>query len=180
MADLHDLAQAEAGSLQMTFEPVDTADALHQIGAAFRAAALAAIALTATASPVIIAADSDRLQQILSNLVGNALRHTPSGGTITLAARHGETMVRLSVTNSGAAIPPEQLRHVFDRFYRADASRRRDDYTAGAGLGLSIVKALVEAQQGRVGVDSNNVSGTTFWVELPRSSDVSSSRYTTA
>lgn len=112
-----------------------------------------------------VRADALRVEQILSNLLTNALRYTPEGGVITVAARDlGRAGVEVRVTDTGAGIAPEDLPHVFERFYRADPARSG----GGAGLGLAIVKSLVEAQGGQVGVASAPGEGASFWFTLPQ------------
>lgn len=106
---------------------------------------------------------------MLANLLSNALRHTPAGGEVTVAALAAGNFVRLSVRDSGPGIPAAQLPHVFDRFWRAEPSRAREQ--GGSGLGLAIVKQLVAAQGGRVGVESEVGRGSGFWVELAASRD---------
>ena len=178
--DLHELAQAEAGRLPLVRQPIDVETALTQMAARFRSLTnprAIELRITPPASPLTVDADPDRLQQILHNLLGNAVRHTPDGGWIELGAEAtAEGRVRFWVSNSGPGIPPARLPHVFERFYRGDASRTREevesaedlDYTSGAGLGLAIVKALVLAHGGQVGVESVVDERTTFWFELPR------------
>jgi signal transduction histidine kinase len=110
--------------------------------------------------------DATRIRQVVSNLVENALLHTPEGGTVTVSVGSGSAGVaRVTVHDTGAGIPAEELAHVFDRFYRVD--RSRDRATGGAGLGLTIVRRLVEVHGGRVAVASRPGQGTTFTVELP-------------
>lgn len=110
-------------------------------------------------------ADPHRLAQILGNLLDNALRHTPAGGRVTIdAAMAADRSVMLTVTDTGEGIPAEHLPHVFERFYRADTARDRDH--GGSGIGLAIVKALVEAHRGRISVSSSG-AGTTFTIILP-------------
>jgi signal transduction histidine kinase len=108
-------------------------------------------------------ADPRRLEQALQNLASNALRHTPRGGRITLAGDARDGRVSLRVADTGGGIPAEHLPHVFDRFYKADPSRS----DTGSGLGLSIVKAIVERHGGRVGVRSTPGVETVFEIELP-------------
>ncbi len=108
----------------------------------------------------------DRLAQVLGNLLDNALRHTPRGGRVDVAASADRGQLTITVTDSGDGIAAEHLPHVFDRFYRADAARDRDH--GGAGIGLAIAKALVDAHRGRIAVSSAGPgTGTTFTVTLP-------------
>ena len=113
-----------------------------------------------------IEADRVRVRQALHNLLANALRHTPGGGTITITVRPEAAGVALSVADTGEGIDPEALVHVFDRFYRTDPSRSRE--TGGSGLGLAIVKALVEAQGGTVEAASPGPGhGSVFTLHFP-------------
>src|SRR5919107_971773 len=116
-----------------------------------------------------VVADPDRIEQAIENLVGNALRHTASGGTITLSATQADGMATLSVSDSGGGIAPEHLPHVFERFYKVDAARAAE--TAGSGLGLSITKAIIERHGGTIRVTSQP-GRTTFTVLLPQSSAI--------
>ncbi|MEX1051014.1 MAG: ATP-binding protein, partial [Gemmatimonadales bacterium] len=109
--------------------------------------------------------DPDALRQILTNLFDNALRYTPEGGTITFATRRVDDGVELSVTDTGSGIPAEHLPRVFERFYRVDPGRSRDQ--GGTGLGLSIVRHLVESHGGRVDLESALGIGTTVRLVLP-------------
>ena len=109
--------------------------------------------------------DADRLRQVLDNLINNAIRYTPEGGRIELSLTCEETWVALRVQDTGQGIAAEDLPHIFDRFYRADKARTRA--AGGAGLGLSIVKWVVEAHQGQIFVDSTLGEGTTFEIRLP-------------
>jgi signal transduction histidine kinase len=114
-----------------------------------------------------VCADPHRIDQVIDNLVANALHHTPAGGRITLSARRAGDDVLLAVADTGEGIAPEHLPHVFDRFYKVDPSRPGG--AAGSGLGLSIVKAVVERHGGTVRVTS--VPGATeFTVVLPQGS----------
>jgi signal transduction histidine kinase len=109
-------------------------------------------------------ADPDDLTQVLSNLLQNAVRYTPAGGHVVIRAEGRPDEVQVTVSNTGEGIPAADLPHVFERFYRVDKARGRGD--GGAGIGLAIVQQLVEAADGRVGVEST--AGTTrFWFRLP-------------
>jgi signal transduction histidine kinase len=112
-----------------------------------------------------ISADAGRLNQVLSNLVANALRYTPPGGKITLRAEPGPGGVRIVVRDTGAGIPPQDLPYIFDRFWRGDRSRSHAG-GAGSGLGLAIARQLVQAHGGRIGVESQPGEGTIFTIEL--------------
>ncbi|HET9952193.1 MAG TPA: ATP-binding protein [Candidatus Eisenbacteria bacterium] len=168
VGDLQDLSLAEAGRLRLDRVPCSPREALEAAAAAFRVQAEARrVSLrldVADAPPVLV--DRARLAQILRNLVANAVTHTPDDGAVTLAARADGAFVRFEVRDTGEGIAPEHLPHVFDRFYRADASRARA--TGGAGLGLAIVRHLVEAHGGEVSAASVEGRGTTVAFTLPR------------
>jgi signal transduction histidine kinase len=109
-------------------------------------------------------AEPDQLAQVLANLLQNASRYTPDGGVVTVTAEAGRSDVLVSVSNTGDGIPQQDLPHIFERFYRVEKSR--DRARGGAGIGLAIVKQLVESTGGRVGAESQ--AGTTrFWFSLP-------------
>jgi signal transduction histidine kinase len=109
--------------------------------------------------------DPPRIQQVLSNLVGNAIKFTPRGGTIAVSAEALADALRLAVTDSGPGIPPDQLPHIFGRFWQAKATDRR-----GIGLGLAIAKGIVEAHGGRIWVESQPGKGSTFFFTVPHAS----------
>jgi signal transduction histidine kinase len=113
-----------------------------------------------------VVADPDRMEQAIENLVGNALRHTPAGGTVTLSATQADGVATLSVSDAGVGIAPEHLPHVFERFYKVDTARTAG--STGSGLGLSITKAIVERHGGTIRVTSQP-GHTTFTVVLPQS-----------
>lgn len=165
--DLQDLALAEAGAL--TYHPVavDLRDLLEAGRTAHRAQAEAAgVALELQApGPVIVTADPDRLRQVVGNLVGNALRATAAGGTVTLALNPRGELAVVEVRDTGKGISAEELPYLFDRFWRADASRGRA--TGGSGLGLSIARQIVTDHRGTIEVRSEVGVGTTFRVTLP-------------
>jgi signal transduction histidine kinase len=166
--DLQDLALADAGQLPLERRPVAVADVVGPVTrlVAPRAAA-AGIAVEAELQPGLPAVEADplRARQIVHNLLGNAVRHTPAGGAVRVRARRTADGVEVTVADTGEGIPPEHLPHVFERFYRADRSRSRA--TGGAGIGLAVVKQLVEAHGGRVGVESTPGRGTTLRFTLP-------------
>jgi signal transduction histidine kinase len=112
-----------------------------------------------------IVADPDRIEQVVENLFANGLRHTPDGGTMALSAALDEDAVRLTVTDSGSGIPAEHVPHVFERFYKVDASRANE--SGGSGLGLSIARAIVERHGGKMAVESRR-GRTVFTITLPQ------------
>ncbi|MGW3358970.1 sensor histidine kinase [Streptomyces bungoensis] len=165
--DLQDLAAADAGTLRLRREPLRAGDLLDQVAAAHRPAADAARVALRTESDAAAWLDADpvRMRQALGNLVSNALRHTPAGGTVTLAARRDGEEVVLTVADTGAGIAPEDLARVFDRFWRAEKSRSRR--TGGSGLGLSIVRHLAAAHGGTAEAASEPGRGAVFTLRLP-------------
>ena len=111
-----------------------------------------------------VRADGDRAGQVLRNLLSNALRYTPAGGQITVTVERIDGHVQFAVQDTGGGIPADVLPHIFDRFYRGDASRARG---SGTGLGLAIVQSLVQAMGGGVGAESRLGEGSTMWFMLP-------------
>jgi signal transduction histidine kinase len=122
----------------------------------------------ASAQPLFILADADRVQQALTNLVANGIRHTPKGGRVRVTAVQEKQTIHLSVIDSGPGIAPVDLPYVFDRFWRGDKSRSR--HSGGSGLGLAIVKQIAELHHGQVTVLSPNKSGAIFTISLPAKS----------
>ncbi|WP_329134752.1 HAMP domain-containing histidine kinase [Streptomyces sp. NBC_01476] len=169
--DLRDLSAADAGELRLRTAELDLTELLGQVTTAHRGNADAAgvtLATGAEGRPVVVA-DPVRLRQAVGNLVSNAVRHTPAGGTVTLRARTaGAGQVVIEVADTGSGIAPGDLPRVFDRFWRAEKSRSRQ--TGGSGLGLSIVRKLAEAHGGSVGATSVQGRGSVFTITLPASS----------
>jgi len=164
IADLQDLALAEAGGLLLRCEPVDVAAAARRAIGAEIAGPPISVAIDEGAATVL--ADPGRLEQMLRNLIGNARRHTPDDGRIVVRASQTEREVAIEVADTGSGITEQHLPHVFDRFYRADSSR--DRATGGAGLGLAIVRRLAEVHGGSVTADSaGEGQGAVFTIRLP-------------
>jgi two-component system sensor histidine kinase BaeS len=166
--DLRDLSAGDAGTLRLHPEPLAADELIGQVAAAHRSRAEAAVVhLRADADPGLwMDADPVRMRQVLGNLVSNALRHTPTQGTVTLSARQTADEAVLTVRDTGDGIAPEDLPHVFERFWRAEKSRSRR--TGGSGLGLPIVRQFVEAHGGTVTADNTPGGGAVFTVRLPR------------
>jgi two-component system, OmpR family, sensor histidine kinase BaeS len=164
--DLQDLALAEAGALTYHRTAVDLRELLETCHRAHRAQAqTAGVTLEVRAPrPVYVVADGDRLRQVLGNLVGNALRATPPGGSVALTLVPRGDLAVVQVRDTGRGIPAEHLPHLFDRFWRADAARGRA--TGGSGLGLSIARQIVTDHRGTIDVESTVGVGTTFTVVL--------------
>ncbi|TMJ10859.1 MAG: two-component sensor histidine kinase, partial [Bacillati bacterium ANGP1] len=117
-----------------------------------------------TGSPTVLG-DADRLRQLLTNLIDNAIAYTPPGGTVRLTWDTDGAFARVRVVDTGSGIASEDLPHLFDRFYRADRARVRS--SGGSGLGLAIVQWIVNAHGGRIGIESRIGSGSTVTVWLP-------------
>jgi two-component system phosphate regulon sensor histidine kinase PhoR len=166
---LLDLSRIESGSWRPTLERIDLGNLARETWAGLAARATAArVGFELDLEPgrgAVIDADADALRQVLTNLFDNALRYTPAGGKVACRLRRADGGSVVSVVDSGSGIPREHLTRVFERFYRADPSRSRDE--GGTGLGLSIVKHLVEAHGGRVWAESELGSGTTISAFLP-------------
>jgi two-component system, NtrC family, sensor histidine kinase KinB len=163
--DLLDLARVRAGLLELHREAVELPALLDQAQAGLRAAADdAGVTLEAHVDPGSepLLADKDRLGLALQNLLSNAIRHTPRGGSVSLVASPENGGIRFSVRDTGEGIPSEHLSRVFDRFFQVPGGRG-----GGAGFGLSIVKDVAEAHGGTVGVESTPGAGSLFWLTVP-------------
>lgn len=167
--DLFDLAQMDAGGLKLDRQPTSMAGLVADTVESFTALAQQrGVTLSGGAEPGVDPAlvDARQIGRVLANLVGNALRHTPAGGAVTVQARLLDGRIQVEVADSGDGIPAEDLPRVFERFYRGEKSRSRA--TGGSGLGLAIAKAIVEAHGGKIAVDSRPGEGAHFSFFLPR------------
>lgn len=170
--DLRLLALAEAGQLPLHMESIAPAPLLRSVAQSFAGQARSqGVDLRVAEIPALpeLEADPQRIAQVLGNLVANSLRHTPTGGTVLLnawvLAQDKQQAVCISVSDTGSGIAPEDLPHIFDRFYRADPARTRAG--GGAGLGLAIAKRLIEAHHGQIWAESSPGKGTTVAFSLP-------------
>ncbi len=166
--DLRTLSLADAGELTLTRQLAHPQELLERTAAAHlpRAQQLEiALQVTAGANVPAVNVDPERMAQVLGNLVSNALRHTPAGGQISLAAAQRGNNVLLTVQDNGVGIAPDKLRRIFTRFYRGDEARQAHE--GESGLGLAIAKSLVELHGGAISVESTLGEGTTFTIALP-------------
>ena len=165
------LAQADEGHLKLLTTPLLLRD---RVRATIRALAPAATAkglaleereALEAGRPDLVDADAQRVDQLLVNLIENAIKYTPSGGAVTVLTWRRDAEVGVTVSDTGPGIPPEDLDHVFDRFFRVDEARRRT--SGGSGLGLAICREIVEAHGGRIWVESEAGRGSAFSLALP-------------
>jgi two-component system OmpR family sensor kinase len=168
VGDLLDLARLEGGGDSFDAQDVPLEDVFGRVLARHeRAAEQKGITLNADVGPgaEIVTGDPMRLEQALQNLAANALRHTPRGGRVRLAAVLEDDRVVVTISDSGSGISSEHLPHIFDRFYKVDPARASE--TTGSGLGLSIVKAIVERHGASITVSSHAGEGVTFTIKFP-------------
>jgi signal transduction histidine kinase len=169
--DLLDVKRMENGRLSVVPRPSPCVVLLTEAVEMLRALATAsALELTLDAPNDLprVHADPQRIQQVLSNLIGNAIKFTPRGGRITVRGERLANDVRVAVTDTGPGIPAEQLPHIFGQFWQASRTDRR-----GIGLGLAIAKGIVEAHNGRIWVESAVGAGSSFYFTLPQSDQTS-------
>jgi two-component system OmpR family sensor kinase len=174
--DLRELALADAGELYLELRPTDVAQVIRDtVDTLALAAEVQEVSLTAQLPDDLAPAqaDPDRVAQVLRNLLVNALRHTPSGGSVTVSASSKVKSLEIAIADTGEGIAPDDLPHVFERFWRADPARARSRSSGegrmagGTGLGLSVAQSLVKAQGGRIWVESTPGEGTVFRFTLP-------------
>ena len=167
--ELLDLAKMESGHFNLTIEEVEIEPFLNRIHRKFQGLAKEqniALVFNIESQEPIYSFDSDRIEQVLTNLIDNAIRHTGEGGSVTVHAQSDDRGIFIEVEDNGVGIPEEDLPFVFERFYKADKARTRG--RSGTGLGLAIAKNIVEAHHGVLTVQSKQGQGTTFSFLIPR------------
>ena len=163
--DLLNVARLEAGTLAVSVEPVDVGEAAREAAAAVEAHANGQrFAVDVEPGKVVVRADREKLTQVLVNLLDNAVKYSPEGGTITLSARRRTDTAEIVVADEGIGIPRSHQQRIFSKFFRTDRSVTG---TAGTGLGLFLVRGLVAAMGGRIWVESEEGSGSRFTFDLP-------------
>jgi signal transduction histidine kinase len=164
ISDLLDVAKIQAGGLAVELAPVEVPSLVQEaLESATPMATAKHLTLDRTVENVPpVAADRDRVLQVLGNLLGNAIKFTPAGGQVTVRAEHDGVEAKFSVCDTGPGIPPEHVPHVFDRYWQAKSTAK-----LGTGLGLSIAKGIVEAHAGRIWVESEPGRGASFIFTLP-------------
>jgi heavy metal sensor kinase len=163
---LMDISEAETGTMRLALKEVPLATLVGEVVSVYEDVAedRQLTIKTSVEDGLMVTADRDRLRQVLANLIDNAVKYTPAGGTVTVDARSDGDAVRIDVTDTGVGIPPHDLPRIWERLYRGDQSRAE----RGLGLGLSLVRAIVTAHSGTVEVSSEPGAGSTFVVRLPR------------
>ena len=166
--DLFQMAQLDAGGLPLERAPASLADLISDTLESFsEMARTRGVHLEGNAAPEVdpLFMDTRRIGRALNNLIANALRHTPSGGRVTVSAVRLDDRVEVSIRDTGEGIPAEDLPHIFERFYRGEKSRSRE--TGGAGLGLAIARSIIEAHGGNIRAASEPGNGSQFTFTIP-------------
>lgn len=166
--DLLDFARLESGTFKLYKRGFDLGLTVREVVESLRPQTRRKrinVAIHLPVVPIPIVGDATRVGQVLSNLVGNALKFTPEGGRVTIIVKPAGAFLRVEVSDTGIGIPAEAQSHLFERFYQVDPCDTRP--VGGTGLGLSIAKAIVEAHGGDIGVSSEPGRGSTFWFRVP-------------
>ena len=167
--DLQELSRVESSATQLNIRAADSTALVQTVSKRLRHQfdeKQVTLTLSLPHDPILVLADEDRIIQVLTNLIGNALQYTPSNGAVTVSVERDKNEARISVRDTGFGIPAEHLKHIFDRFYRVDKSRSR--IHGGSGIGLTIARHLVEAHGGKIWAESAGENkGSVFAFTLP-------------
>jgi signal transduction histidine kinase len=160
-------SRLDSGRMATAIERCDAEKLTTQVVGAIRTHAPEGIQLAVDAEPGLppVAADPDKLRQVLTNLIDNAIKYSPDGGHVYVLVTRLGNRIRFRVQDEGLGIPPAEQSRIFEKFFRLDPNLTRG--VGGTGLGLYICRELVQRMNGRIGVNSDGRSGSTFWVELP-------------
>jgi signal transduction histidine kinase len=172
--DLRILSLADAGELTISLQTVEAERLLQEVIALYQYQTQRKnITLELDiASPLpVVEVDPGRMTQVLTNILDNALRHTPEGGKIILSAKAVKDKIEIAIQDSGPGVKAEDLERIFERFYRTDASRQRDADAGGSGLGLAITRSIVQAHGGQVSAESEPGKGLRITITLPQKSN---------
>jgi signal transduction histidine kinase len=168
--DLRTLSLADAGELAADFQPIEIHKFLGDIQSRYLVPFhQKKITLNLRLAPVTLQANLDpiRFSQVLTNVLDNALRYTPEDGQVDIFTRQDGGQIEITIQDSGSGVTATDAAHLFDRFYRADPSRTRDDEAGGSGLGLAIAKSIVEMHKGKIWAESETGKGLRVIIQLP-------------
>lgn len=166
--DLRTLSLADAGELTMAFQPIEPGRLLQEVTSLYQVQAQKkniSIQLDIASPLSTLEIDPGRMIQVLTNILDNATRHTPEGGTITVSTKETGETIEIVIQDSGPGLPPEEAEKIFERFYRTDSSRQREE--GGSGLGLAIAKSIVQAHNGQLSAESEPGNGLRVIITLP-------------
>jgi two-component system sensor histidine kinase BaeS len=168
--DLRTLSLADAGELSIQLQTIEPQRLLHEVASLYQYQTQKKnimLDLEVASNLPTIEVDPGRMTQVLTNILDNAMRHTPEGGRIVLAAKEAENMIELSIQDSGPGLSTEDIDRIFERFYRTDSARQRED--GGSGLGLAIARSIVQAHGGQLSAESKPGLGLKVSIRLPKS-----------
>ncbi len=170
--DLRTLSLADAGELAISLQTVEPERLIQEVASLYQFETQkknVSLAVDVASALPAIEVDPGRMTQVLTNILDNALRHTPEGGRVVLSAQHASDLVELAIQDNGPGLPAEDLDRIFERFYRTDTSRQRDGaLSAGSGLGLAIAKSIVQAHGGQIYAESKTGQGLRVVITLPK------------